>query len=514
MRRPPISLSISRSKLNLLANFAGAGWSTLMGLAFIPVYIRFVGIEAYGLLGFYVALQSVLQILDLGLSPTMNREIARYSVWPEKAAEARDFARTLEIGYWITGLGIGAALYALAPFIATQWIQTTSLPTGTVVQALQLMALLACVQWPFTLYQGGLLGLQQQVPLNLALVITATLNHVGAALALWLIAPSITTLLIWQAAVSAVRLAWITLLFWRHLPPASRAPRFQAGLLRDVRRFAAGMGGITLTALILTQLDKLILSRLLTLEAFGYYTLAGVVVTGLGLVATSLFNVVFPRLSAMVAAHDLDGIRRFYHVSAQVMSVAILPIALTVAAFSFEVFSVWTGNPAQASRAAPIASLLAIGSALNSLMVIPYALQLAHGWTGLGLRINLLLIGVALPSLLALTVRYGAVGAAGTWIIINGVYMLIGVPLTHRRLLRGEGWRWLVQDVAAPLMAAFLIVVIGRTLLTASAPPLLATSSLLLIWIAALVALALISPALRAMLVDQVSQWTHARRIN
>ncbi len=67
------TIPISRLKLNLLANFAGTGWSTLMGLVFIPLYIRFMGIEAYGLIGFYVALQGGLQILDFGLSPTMNR---------------------------------------------------------------------------------------------------------------------------------------------------------------------------------------------------------------------------------------------------------------------------------------------------------------------------------------------------------------------------------------------------------------------------------------------------------
>src|ERR1700674_2796509 len=110
-------------KLDLAANFAGVGWSFLMQIVCIPLYLRFLGIEAYGLIGFYLMLQAILQVLDFGLSPTMNREMARYSVQPEKAAEARDLVRTLETGYWLIGIAIGAGMVAAAPVIATDWIK-------------------------------------------------------------------------------------------------------------------------------------------------------------------------------------------------------------------------------------------------------------------------------------------------------------------------------------------------------------------------------------------------------
>ena len=103
---------MTRYKSNLFANFAGAGVAALLQLAFIPFYIKFLGIEAYGLIGFYIMLQAVLQVLDLGLGPTMNREMARYSVLPDKAGEARDFTRTLEIGYWVLGISAGAVIAA------------------------------------------------------------------------------------------------------------------------------------------------------------------------------------------------------------------------------------------------------------------------------------------------------------------------------------------------------------------------------------------------------------------
>ena len=84
MNRALLTKAPSGFKLELVASFAGTGWAALVQLICIPAYIKFMGMESYGLFGFYLVLQAMLQILDLGLSPTMTREIARYSVQPEK----------------------------------------------------------------------------------------------------------------------------------------------------------------------------------------------------------------------------------------------------------------------------------------------------------------------------------------------------------------------------------------------------------------------------------------------
>ncbi len=86
-----------------------------MSLLLVPFYVRLLGVEAYGLIGFYATLQGSLRILDLGLSQTMNRQMAHYQAFPDKAGEARDFVRTIELGYWAVGHRDGAALVGAAP---------------------------------------------------------------------------------------------------------------------------------------------------------------------------------------------------------------------------------------------------------------------------------------------------------------------------------------------------------------------------------------------------------------
>ena len=468
-----------------------------MQLIFIPQYIRLMGIEAFGLVGFYLTLQGVLQIFDLGLSPTMNREMARYSVQAERAGEARDFARTVEIGYWALGVLIGLSFSAAAPLIATRWINAQSLPASTVEQAIALMGVLTILQWPLTLYLGGLMGLQRQVELNVLQIVLSTLNNGGAFLVLLLVAPAITAFLLWQIAVNVVRVALIAFLFWRSLPPAKRAPRIAPHLIRPVWRFAAGMSGITLSALILTQLDKVILSKLLNLEMFGFYTLAAVVGSGLSLLITSIFNVIFPRLAALAALGDAVAEKQFFHRGAQVMSVVVLPIAALIAFFAFDILRLWTGNVEIARNVAPIVILLVIGTALNGLMNLPYALQLAHGWTSLGLRLNAMFIALQVPGLIWMAVEFGAVGAAAVWVILNGIYMLLGVPLTHRRLLIGEARRWLIEDTLVPGVGVLLVVAAGRMWLTSPMPTLATIAALILLLLSAFIAAGLAAQQVR-----------------
>jgi len=50
-----------------------------MSLAFVPLYIKYLGIEAYGLIGVFAILQAWLRLLDMGMKPAINREMARFT---------------------------------------------------------------------------------------------------------------------------------------------------------------------------------------------------------------------------------------------------------------------------------------------------------------------------------------------------------------------------------------------------------------------------------------------------
>ena len=358
---------ISAFRLNLAANLTGSAWSMLVQVVCIPLYIRFMGIEAYGLVGFYLVLQAMLQMLDLGITPTMNREMARYSVQPEKADEARDLVRTLEIGYWIIGILIGIAFVVASPWVSVHWIKASSIPVRGVKHAVTLMGILAVFQWPMSFYQGGLTGLRKQVLFNVLRIIAATVTNGGAVLALWIISPTIYAFFIWLVGTNAIMVFVWTVCFWKSLPAGTRRPLLQTKLLRNIGYFAAGISGIATFSLILGQADKIVLSRVLPLKVFGYYTIAGVFGTGLVLIVTSVFNTIFPQFSALVAQGNEEAIIRLYHKGTQLMLLLIVPLTSVLALFPVEVLQLWTRNPEIARNAGPIATILVLAAAINGL---------------------------------------------------------------------------------------------------------------------------------------------------
>jgi O-antigen/teichoic acid export membrane protein len=456
---------VTSFRSNLLASFIGTGWATLVQLACVPFYVQLMGIEAYALVGFHMLLLAVLQVFDVGLTTALNREMARRIVNGSEAEAMRNLARTLEGLYWIAGVLVGGAIALLAPYIVEHWVNPESLSRSQVISAISLMGALVALQWPLSLYQNGLLGLQRQVRLSVLRVIFASTSGVGAVLALSLISADIVTFFRWQGIVMAANVTATAIAFRTALPASARPPRIDPGLALRSGRFAAGVAVISLFAMLLTQMDKLVLSKLATLESFGHYVLAGTVASGLSLFVTPLYSAVFPRLSSLVATGDENGVRALYHASSQLLAVLAVPCAAVLALFSFEVLAAWTGDAAMASRSAPILALLAVGSALNGLMHLPYALQLAHGWTRIGVVLTVGQVALFLPLLVLSVQRFGAVGAAAIWMALNAFYLAIGLPWTHRRLLRGDASRWIVFDVGLPAAGAMAAGIVGRLLM-------------------------------------------------
>jgi len=482
---------------NLSANFLGIGWATAIQLLCVPFYVRLMGMESYALVGFYLMLLAVLQVLDLGLTPTMNREMARLSARAGQSGCMRDFARTLEIIYWVVGIVLGSIIALLAPLIATRWIRPESLSTDQVQGAITVMGVLIALQWPLSLYQGGLLGLQQQVRLNIIRVVMATLSGVGAVVVLSTTSPDVLTFFVWQAATGGLHVALTATSFWARMPRGKFPTRFNFSLLQQSAGFAKGMAGIALFAMVLVQMDKVVLSKLISLESFGYYVLAGTVANGLQLFILPIFTAVFPRFSGLFAGGEVASIRRLYHDCSQLMTTLVVPVAAVLAFFSFEILTLWTGDPDTARRTASLLTVMVVGTAINGLMHVPYALQLAHGWTSIGLALTVTQVAVFLPILLWAAAEHGALGAAWVWTLLNATYLAAGLPWTHHRLLRGEAGPWAVRDVGIPAAGALIVVAAGRALAPAPLSGGAAFTVIALVSIAAISTAALLAPGVR-----------------
>ena len=445
-------------KKNVTANYLGQAWIAVMGLVFVPVYIKYLGMEAYGLIGVFIMLQAWLSLLDMGMTPTLSREMARYTAGAHTEQSIRDLLRTLEIICFILAVLLCVGLSLCSTWLSTHWLQTEKIAPTELAQAINIMGLVIALRFVEGLYKSAIVGLQQQVWLNIASAILATLRSGGAVLVLMWLAPTIEYFFLWQGLVSVITIVAFIVLTYRYLPVSQQSARFSLVQLHTVKRFAGGMMVTTFLSLLLTQVDKIMLSRLLSLELFGHYTLASVVATTLHQLINPITQAYSPRFAELVAQANNTSLINSYHQGSRLVSVLLIPAGFMLVFLGDKLLLLWTGNAQLSKNVAPLLALLAIGTILNALMYIPHLLTLAYGWTKFGVYLNIAAVIFLVPSMFWVTLHYGAIGSAWIWIVLNMGYITIGIYFLHKRLLLTEKWQWYGVDVILPILGSSLAI--------------------------------------------------------
>ncbi len=451
-------------KANIVASFFGKAWTALLGLALVPVYVHYLGIEAYGVAGVFITLTTLTAALDMGLSTTLNRELAIASAKEGGTERSHDLLLSLEIPFWILAITVAATIFCLAPWLGTNWLKPQALSLNTTINALMLLAFAVLLQWPQALYGGGLMGLQKHVAYNTAQVIFATIRVIGAVVVLAWVSPSITAFLVWHIVVSSVQTIVLAVMLHSALFRGVW-PNFRFSVLQRVGGFSVGVFSTSLAVLCLTTLDKVILSKLLSLEEFGYYMFANTLAAGLTVIVIPVYQATFPKLSALVESGDKAALNAAYHRCCQLITVLITPIAFVAVAYAEPLLEVWTQNTLTADRVHVLLSVLTIGNVLNGLLSVPNGLMLAQGWTKWVATQNIVASLVIAPTLLWTVPLYGGIAAALLWGTINATMIFTLVVPHHLRRMPGQIKAWFIQDTIVPACATISISGIGYVLI-------------------------------------------------
>lgn len=465
---------LSPIKANLIANLAGNSFVAFLLVLFVPFYMRYMGAESYGLVGFFVPIQAIATVLDFGLSTTINRELAIRDGVAGKEKESRDIVRTLEIVSWVGTIAIGGLAIITLPLLSG-WLNPQHLSTETIKTCAMIVGATLALQFPVSFYSGGILGLQRHVVLNVTNAVFGILKSVGALSVLHYVSSSPEAFFTWQLLVTTAQALVLAVLTWGLLPKADGRTNFRKDFFSDIWKFTTGVSGIVVMWILVTQADKFVLGKMLPLETFGYYALAAQVANGLGRLVTPVFQTFFPRLSQLKRSEDQKALARTYHQGTQMMSLLVFPVAAMFVLFSPEILFLWQRNPETTRNAYLLISLLVAGAALNSVQFIPYALQLAYGWTKLYFYSLTVAVLILVVGTIFAANKFGATGAASVGIFLNASFILIVIPIMHRRLLPNEKWKWLINDLLKPMLGVSLAAVFARFLF-------FATDSVLLIF--------------------------------
>lgn len=503
-------------KRNILANYIGQIYTTLIGMVMVPLYLRYMGKEAYGLVGFFATLQVVFQLLDIGLTPTMARETARFNGGAVDALSLRRLLRALEgIFVGIAVLG-GTVLIAGAGVISTHWLKVQELPLEEVRHAIVLMAVIVALRWVSGLYRGAVNGFERLVWLSSFSVIVATVRFALIIPFFIYVGTTPTDFFGYQLVVAVIELVVLFTQTYRLLPKAESGQRLRLDWqpLRGVLKFSLSIAFTSSVWVMVTQTDKLVLSKLLPLTDYAFYTLAVLVASGVLMISGPISGALLPRLTKLHAAGDTTGLVRLYRNATQLVGVIAIPAALILAFFAEHVLYAWTGSSNIAHNAAPILTLYALGNGILAIRAFPYYLQYANGNLRLHLVGSALNVALLVPILIWATLKFGALGAAYTWFGTNLLFFVFWTPIVHGKLAKGLHSPWLFQDIAPIALITALAATVAHRAMAWPEGRLQLGASIILISIGMVIISACGSSCIRNTLCAQVRTRNFLKRLN
>jgi O-antigen/teichoic acid export membrane protein len=495
-------MTSNRQFLNIVANFVGVGAQLVLPLIFNVAYFRILGTESYGLIGFYGSLLLLATMLDMGLSQTTVRELARRAADSDRIGDMRLVVFTLQFLYYGIGLVLGLSIALFSTWFATTWLKLGQLSIGEAAAAIAMMGGMLALSFPAIFYNATLRGLQRQVLGNAISIAVGTSRGVVALLCLHLFGATATVFFAVQFFISVVELLVLGTLAWTLLPASQVPVRFNLGFLRSIWRFTSMNGLAVLIGQLMMMSDRIILSAMLPLQLFGLYSLSVTAASVVTKLSGPFSSAYFPHFVELIEQKKQQLLSKSYHTVTQLASAVLFSTGLILMAYAKDIIYLLTNNQENAAALALALTLLAAANLLNALMWLPHSLLLASGITRIALQINIVQTVVYVPALIVLVPRYGIYAPPAIWLFVNLVNFPIFIMLTHRFALHGEAWVWIRDAIIIPGVIATTVIGIG--ILVA---PTEVSWLITLPWLAANCAIAIIAATVGAPKTNGLIRW-------
>jgi O-antigen/teichoic acid export membrane protein len=204
--------------------------------------------------------------------------------------------------------------------------------------------------------------------------------------------------------------------------------------LQRVWRFSFSMNALAILTVLIVQFDRLLISKLLTLDDLGTYTLAYTTAAVIPALISATSMAILP---AFASAHGQGSgemlVRQYYNASRFLLYVTGMA-AGALLFFGKPLLSAWV-NPVAGAAAAPALALLAIGYWGSAAVSNAYQVAIATGRPNIALKVSALTAAPYFLGLYGLVSGLGLEGAALAWLLLNAMYVVLLVPQVHHRIL-------------------------------------------------------------------------------
>lgn len=445
-------------KKNILANLVGRTWSILSNFLFIPLYIKFLGVESYSIISFTLVLNGLLAVMDAGLTATLSRE---FSSSQNDSFQKIKIYKTLESTYFI--LAAFATLFLLfgSDYISHNWLNLNEINPEYVKIYIKIIGFEVGLRLLSNFYTGGLIGLDKQVKSNIYLTIYGIVRN-GLVLIPIYYSPSLLLFFIWQFVASLFFVIIVRFDLGKILTGSKHIffskLIFDKIILKKIWNFAGGMMLISLVAGLNTQMDKLALSKLLPIETLGLYTLAFALANGLNVIGSPISVAILPKMTNLFTSNKKEEAIEIFNISHLFISSLIFSISAALIFYSQELIWIWTNDDNISLKVSSYLPWITIGMTFLALQLLPFNVAIANGYTKFNNYIGIFSLIFTMPGYWIAVKFYGGIGAAITFSIIQLFSGVIFLYLINKKFLKLSLFKIVFKYYLVPICVSYLII--------------------------------------------------------
>lgn len=335
-----------------------------IGLAIVPIIIKFIGIEGYGV---WIMIQTLLaysSVMDMGLSPAITKYTAEYDGQGDHRKMIQIF-NTLFVVYLFLFFILFLLAFVSKGLIVDTLVKPIHIPKETVSFVLIISVLVFCLTMVFSIYPSFLNGLQRMDVTNTVDSISSVIKFALSVLFLyfgWEIKG-----LVFAGGISCIIVIALYVYVSKRIAPYLTFNPFLFDLktLREIWGFSVYGAMSNVVAMMHLQFDKLIVNYFLGVNSLALYDIAHRLVSFLWGLCGSFVVPIMPAISKIHASDGIEKSREVFQTVFRYTSLIVCPLFLFVSAFADTLIVAWLGNGYE--NAVSILRILSVAYMMNIL---------------------------------------------------------------------------------------------------------------------------------------------------
>jgi O-antigen/teichoic acid export membrane protein len=358
---------------NTIWNYLSTLVGLAVGLALVPLMIRFLGEAHYGLWVLLGAVAGYASLLDVGFSVSICKWLAEHR--NREADQQRNaFLSTMLVALLALGVFVLLATAALALVVNRVFaIDPPDIATARLL--LLVVGLAAAAEFPLGLF-GHVVFAHERLDIANGLTIAHLLLGLLGTVVVLVAGYGVLAVGAVTTGVTLVIHAFRLVAAHRIVPSLRLSFQlFDARYLHEIRRFSLYMSLNQLSRRLTLKTDEIIVGAFLPLSAVSMYSIGLRLSNAARTLSEQLARVVFPAGASLYAQSDMARVRRLVVEGSRVTLALGLPFAITVFVLADEIIGCWVGRPVES--AAGVSRLLVAATAAAMVQWVPITVALA-----------------------------------------------------------------------------------------------------------------------------------------